>query len=554
MLLLLSLAWAPALHAEPDNGRDPYAEPDPLLKEDFELENAYRAEAEQEAARAEFGDEEEETTAGEGARAAQTRDHLIQDDLIVVGSECIGLDCSSGESFGFDTLRLKENNVRIRFTDTSASSSFPTRDWEITVNDSSNGGVNKFSIQDIDASKTPFTILADANANALFVSTGGRVGFNTSSPSVSLHTLSGNTPTLRLDQDGSSGFSAQAWDIGGNETNFFVRDVTSSSKLPFRIQTGASADSIFVASDGDVGFETSSPDGQFDIAHYSDANNHAFFVSPTSTVGVNIDNGFLPRGLFDVNSTGGISRFMVNTDGTVGIGMGTSDTPAGTFHVGNNTSGDTLDDFVVTSDGLVGIGTTAPDSRYKLQVTAADTARFGLVDGSTLTEWGFAAFGSSTGYGGSFGLNARGHGTKLFIDRDSGNVGIGTLAPEEKLHVSGNIVATGTINGNFVASSSRSFKENIRKVERAEYKKMLKNLMDVDISTYNYKKDHGGDGTTKIGFIAEELPGQVVSKNGKGVDIYELITYTIGALKAQQDTILKQQEELERLKALMADR
>ena len=73
-----------------------------------------------------------------------TRDQVILDDLIVDGSGCFGFDCVNGESFGFSTILLKENNLRIRFEDTSNSASFPSNDWEITINDSSNGGANKF--------------------------------------------------------------------------------------------------------------------------------------------------------------------------------------------------------------------------------------------------------------------------------------------------------------------------------------------------------------------------------------------------------------------------
>src|SRR5207302_1637829 len=57
-------------------------------------------------------------------------DQVIADDLIVQGSECLGLDCVVNESFGFDTLRLKENNTRIKFQDTSTSAGFPTHDWQ----------------------------------------------------------------------------------------------------------------------------------------------------------------------------------------------------------------------------------------------------------------------------------------------------------------------------------------------------------------------------------------------------------------------------------------
>ncbi|MEO2104321.1 MAG: hypothetical protein ABGZ36_01630 [Actinomycetota bacterium] len=192
-------------------------------------------------------------------------DQQILDDLIVDGSICVGLDCVNGESFGFDTIRLKENNLRIRFFDTSTSASFPSNDWQITVNDSSNGGANKFSIDDIDGNRTPFTIEAGAPSHSLFVDDGGRIGLGTSTPVTEIHVKDGDSPTLRLEQDGSSGFTPQTWDVAGNETNFFIRDATNGSKLPFRIRPNAPSNSIFVDTDGDVGLQTSSPVARLDV-------------------------------------------------------------------------------------------------------------------------------------------------------------------------------------------------------------------------------------------------------------------------------------------------
>jgi hypothetical protein len=248
-------------------------------------------------------------------------DQRIQDDLVVVGSFCAGLDCVNNESFGFDTIRLKENNLRIKFLDTSGSSSFPTNDWQITVNDSANGGLNKFSIDDIDSGLTPFTILAGAPANSIYVASSGNFGLGTATPLVNLHVLANNTPTIRLDQDTSGGWAAQSWDLGGNEAGFFIRDFTNSSTLPFRIIANAPSSSLYIAADGDIGFQTSSPDGLLDIAHPSNGNNHAFLVSPSGDVGVNIDNGQVPNGLFDIQTAAGLSLFTVNTDGTIGVGV-----------------------------------------------------------------------------------------------------------------------------------------------------------------------------------------------------------------------------------------
>jgi hypothetical protein len=196
---------------------------------------------------------------------AASADQVILDDLIVDGSACIGMDCVNGESFGFDTLRLKENNLRIGAVDTSASASFPSNDWQLTFNDSANGGANKFSVDDITNARTPFTIEASARSNALYVDDAGRVGFGTASPTVRLHAVDGNTPTLRLQQDGSSGFTAQTWDMAGNETNFFVRDATNGSTLPFRIKPGAPTNALSITDSGNVGVGIQTADADLHV-------------------------------------------------------------------------------------------------------------------------------------------------------------------------------------------------------------------------------------------------------------------------------------------------
>lgn len=193
------------------------------------------------------------------------RDQVILDDLIVDGSACIGFDCVDGESFGFDTLRLKENNLRIKFDDTSIAASFPANDWQLTANDSANGGQNKFSIDDVTGGRTPFTVEAGAPSHSLYVDDGGRIGIRTSTPSTEIHAVDGDTPTLRLQQDGSSGFAPQTWDVAGNETNFFIRDVTNGSTLPFRIRPGAPTSAIDVTASGNVGIGDTSADASLNI-------------------------------------------------------------------------------------------------------------------------------------------------------------------------------------------------------------------------------------------------------------------------------------------------
>lgn len=197
---------------------------------------------------------------------ALPNDQVIADDLIVQGSTCIGLDCVNNESFGFDTLRLKENNTRIKFDDTSTGAGFPSTDWQLTANDSASGGANKFSIEDITSATVPFTITGAAPTNSLFVDNVGRIGLGTSTPVLKLHLSQGDTPAARLEQNASSGFTAQTWDVAGNEANFFVRDVTGGSKLPFRIRPGAPTSSVDISATGNVGINTASPSARLHVS------------------------------------------------------------------------------------------------------------------------------------------------------------------------------------------------------------------------------------------------------------------------------------------------
>ncbi|MEO8672002.1 MAG: tail fiber domain-containing protein [Tahibacter sp.] len=231
-------------------------------------------------------------------------DQVIPDDLIVQGSACVGLDCVNNESFGFDTLRLKENNTRIKFEDTSASAGFASDDWQLTANDSESGGTNKFSIENITGATVPFTVSGPAPTNSLFIGTTGRIGLRTASPALDLHIQTTDTPAIRLDQTNAGGFTAQTWDVAGNEANFFVRDVTGGSRLPLRIRPGAPTSSVDVAASGNVGMGTASPGSWLEISHSAPA-------SARSTYALRVINTSpdFPAGQSD--------RFVVDSSGNV---------------------------------------------------------------------------------------------------------------------------------------------------------------------------------------------------------------------------------------------
>src|ERR1051326_2040678 len=265
-------------------------------------------------------------------------DQVIADDLIVQGSACVGLDCVNNESFGFDTIRLKENNTRIKFDDTSTSTGFPNNDWQLTVNDSTSGGANKFSVDDITNSKTPFTITANAPTNSIFVDSSGRLGLRTATPVLDVHANTSNTPAIRMEQNNSGGFTAQTWDIAGNEANFFVRDVTGGSRLPFRIRPGAPTSSIDISSSGQVGIGTASP------------------VKPLHVISATAFNGIA------VGKNDSLNLLLLGYDNTSNIGAIGSFAGGGASTLSLNQSG-----------GRVGIGTTAPDQILSVNGDASKT-------------------------------------------------------------------------------------------------------------------------------------------------------------------------------------
>lgn len=193
-------------------------------------------------------------------------DNVIADDQIITGSLGVGFDCVDGESFGFNTILLKENNLRIRFEDTS-NPPFPGIDWTLIANDANSGGANYFAIEftDTTSSVIPFKVMAGAPVDAINIYSNGNIGFRTATPSLSLHAAKGDTPGLRLEQNNTSGWTPQTWDLAGNEANFFIRDVTNGSKLPFRIQTNAPTNSLTILDTGNVGIGTWSPTQRLEV-------------------------------------------------------------------------------------------------------------------------------------------------------------------------------------------------------------------------------------------------------------------------------------------------
>src|SRR5437016_2425789 len=294
-------------------------------------------------------------------------DVVTPDDEDIQGSLCVGLDCVNNETFGFDTIRLKENNTRIQFNDTSTSAGFPTNNWQIRANDSASGGANFLGFVDQGATGTSetgtivFSVAAGAPANSVKVDSSGRLGLRTATPVLDVHANTSNTPAIRLEQNNGGGFTAQTWDIAGNEANFFVRDVTGGSRLPFRIRPGAPTSSIDISASGNVGIGTASPGLKLEVEN-NQANTNANYVlgvynegTPTAGMRAGVD--------FRLGTTAGAKIDTIN-DGAGGGNIQFLTTISST---------DTARMTILAANGNVGIGTTAPDQLLSVNGDADKT-------------------------------------------------------------------------------------------------------------------------------------------------------------------------------------
>ena len=400
------------------------------------------------------------------------------DDVRIGGSACIGFNCVLNMNFGSDTLVLHEDNVRLLFQDNSTTGSFPTTDWRITINDSANGGSNYFGVDDVTAGRSSiFRIDGGAPSNALRVDAQGDIGIGQASPVVELHMTDGDTPTVRLEQDGSSGFTAQTWDVAGNESNFFVRDVTGGSQLPFRIFPGADDSALTVNANSRIGFGTVSPAMHLHaIAADTPGLRMEQADGTTWDIGGNESNFFVRdatagnRLPFRVRLGAPTNALVVDSDGE--LGMGTA-APMGALHV----TSDTFYDAANSTRGMLVLENTDTSDTYMINAVndgAVMNIYRDLAAGSTWVE----TFGNAPTLGrNAYTLAEAGTGTTALV-----------------LFGNGNLRIAGTLS----TGSSRSIKEGIQPVDADA---MLRRLDAMPVANWRYV----GETSTHIGPMAEDF-------------------------------------------------
>ncbi len=256
---------------------------------------------------------------------------------------------------------------------------------------------------------------------------------------------------------------AWATDAGGSvtgtgTTNYIAKWNTSSS-----IQ-----DSIIFDNGTNVGIGTASPTSKLDVSGRVDFSNDLRLRGTDSAanqgiVRFSVDNN---NKLFIDPANDGSNRFVINSNGNVGIGTtfptekldiysdgnavvrlesaggGVGVLDVGTDFTINNTINTNLifktsnaERMRITNNGSVGINTSSPNERLSLKnngdigislENAADTS------GNYWKLWQDNWNGSS-----NFTFNINYGGTDFLTATTAGNVGIGTTSPQAKLHVNG---------------------------------------------------------------------------------------------------------------------
>jgi hypothetical protein len=273
-----------------------------------------------------------------------------------------------------------------------------------------------------------------------------------------------------------------------------------------------------INSAGNVGIGTTSPNDRFHV------------VGGISSTGIaNIINE-------------AIGSIQVGYDGTNGIIRTWNSSPLlfSVFgHYQFNTNGS--ERMRIAANGNVGIGTASITSFYgftrTLSVENSDNAEIQIrCTGATnaLVSLGTASSGSFL-QSATQQLFFRVNGLYTASITTTGNFLIGTLTDNgERLYVSGNIRATGTITAN----SDITLKKNLLKIENA-----LEKVEQINGYTYEFKAD---DSKRHAGVIAQEIEGvlpEIVNKGNDGIlgveygNISALLIEAIKDLKKDNESL-----------------
>ena len=128
----------------------------------------------------------------------------------------------------------------------------------------------------------------------------------------------------------------------------------------------------------------------------------------------------------------------------------------------------------------------------------------------------------------------------LAVNKD-GYLGVGTTSPQYLIDTGGAYCD----GSDWVSGSSREYKQNIQDLTADEAMVTLKDLNPVK---FNYKKTPDEE---NLGFIAEDVPDLVATKDRKGMSSMDVVTVLTKVVQEQQKTIAELTKKIDTLERLV---
>ena len=349
------------------------------------------------------------------------------------------------------------------------------------------------------------TTTANIGTNALVVSSDGKVGIGTSSPSRTLSVRNGSDNQIRVENGASA---TQSYEFGRNGTTGLLTFYGNQTGYTGYVFSGVDGERMRIDSSGNVGIGVAAPDVPLQV-----------------------------KGVIEAQATNSTNGWMMYTY------------TDNSFRLNYNGAGN--DEVVITDNGYVGIGTAAPTSKlyvvdgggiFDVQDSTGH-ARFTQASGSA--QIGLFRSGASAAGGGYIG----GDGSYLL------NVFNTSFSKKATIDHSGNL----NISGSYGNISDIRVKENI-----TDYTKGITELMQIHVRQWQYNgKGDTNIGQNGVGVIADEIENVLPSTVGtypaklnaddeietdiKRFAASEITWLLVNTCKEQQTIIESQQSQIDEL-------